>query len=179
MKTISSGTCAEWCPCGRFFRDYNGRYAELFSDAELRCPYTVRDVFATAYETTKLYRLKPEDWLSYLEDELDEFFGIFIDEYGNETFPDIRATFGVSAAEMSGAKGNGNPRMLRVRTWFALRCCRLPAGSDPAPLPKSEREYFRLVASVLRIAWPQNAAFFGLRGDNDNNPASARFPPKK
>jgi len=134
-----------------------------FSDAELDSPLIVRDVRATAYAVARVYNLTPSCYLNFLADQCRDFKGIFIDQFGCETYPNIERVFEASEKALFSSGSDAERHIASVRKWFEEWCC-----SPPSPFYKrlphvkrEARERVRVVATILRASFPEIAHIWG------------------
>lgn len=136
-------------------------------ERELDTPHIVKAMFSTAYQTGLHYKLRAEDWLPFLAEELYAFRGIFLNAQHHEVFPNITDIFGVEEENIYAANDNTDPHHRSVTAFFE-RYCGAPLQYPPE-LRGKERDYAALLGTVLRAFCPQDAALWHLAADNDNH----------
>lgn len=140
-----------------------------FSNAELDSPLIVRDVRTTAYAAARAYNLTPSCYLNFLADQCRDFKGIFVDQFGFETYPNIERVFEASEKALFSSGGDAEKHIESVRKWFKEWCCSPPSPSyKRQPHVKCEaRERVRVVATILRASFPEIARSWGARPYGD------------
>ena len=119
--------------------------SRIVSDDEMT-PAFVSDV----KETARSLNVSPYDWREHLSDLYRDYKGRIIDEDGNEVFLDTEVF-----------------EFPHHREWSRDFMAHLAEGSAPRIRAES-RERIRVMASILRAAFPAEADMWGVRAANDN-----------
>ena len=152
------------CTCPSLCR----RRARVVSDLELKNPEFIRDV----REFGRALGKSPGEWLDYVLENYARFDGCIVNQDGRSV---LLSTHIFLPTDEEVDDGNAGLIENRMRNWFE------ETFVDPTPAhvtpqvryPGSER--FRIVATVLRAAYPVEAMMWGVRAANDN---SAPIPPQ-
>lgn len=121
----------------------------IVSDRELDNPFFIQDLRAFAYSRN----ISKYHWLDYLTDLYRDLEGCIIDDQH------LVVWLNMELLEVP------NPH-----EWFRHFCNRpVQPGTLPQLHPKT-RERVRILATILRAAFPEIARFWGVRGANDNEP---------
>lgn len=127
------------------------RRAVMLSDAELGDAEIIRGVRATAYRQG----VTPEHWRDHAANLYRDFPGWIADARGRAVFIDME------------------PLEEAGREWFEDFCC-TPCPDHVTPRVRREAwERVRALGTILRAAFPVEAALWGVRPANDNAPPGA------
>ena len=119
----------------------------IVSDEELSNPHFIRDLrnFACRLNISSYH------WHDVLCDLYRDYRGHIVDEDGNEVFLDLHVL-----------------EIPHIRDWFRDFCC-TPVPATITPYVRGEaRERARIVGTILKASYPQDAALWGRRAANDN-----------
>jgi len=140
----------------------------MVTDAELSKPEFIRDVRATAYRCGK----SADGWLEFANNLYRDFNGritarqcgrcrSFRDEQHCASCQEV--WLDMDALEFPG-----------IRDWFAGWCCS-PYPANVTPVVRIEaRERVRVLATILKASFPEEARNWGLRAANENRPPCGR-----
>lgn len=143
------------------------RGVRLVSDKELSNGEFVRDVRNFAAGLGK----RPADWLDYVLKLYASFEGCIVDGRGRPAHLDT-TIFLPTDQEID--DGVGAVIEYRMRNWFEETFA-TPVPENVTPHVRIEAKgRFLIVASILRARFPAQAAMWGVRAANDNEP---RIPP--
>jgi len=118
------------------------------SNAEIANPEVIRDVrnFCAGLPVT------PEAWIDYLNDLYRDYLGIIVDGDGNQIILNMEQF-----------------ERPHIREWFRDFCSLVP--DDVRPRVRQEaRGRVKVLITILRATLPKEAALWGLRAANDNDP---------
>jgi len=125
-------------------------YARVVCETQLHDPNYLLDLKAFC----RWLNVNDEEWLEFLTGLYRDYPGWISDGAGREVFLDMQEF-----------------ERPYIREWFRDFCCK-PCPPGVQPRVRSEAvERVRILATILTACFPEKAAFWGLRGDNDNNPA--------
>lgn len=123
------------------------KIALTVSDDELRNPKFLTDVRLSARKKN----VSSHRWLDYLCSLYRDYDGTIFDHDGKEVLLDLEAFESV-----------------QIREWFRSWISAPDAGDKPPRLRSESRERVRLLATILRAAFPGEARLWGVEPANDN-----------
>ena len=136
-----------FCQCCTVMEYFRNVRTLVVDDAELSNPEFIRDVrnFARSLGISSYH------WRGHLSDLYRDYHGVIIGGDGREVFLNMRVF------EFDNA-----------RNWFRDFCCR-PTKPHVTPYVRCEaRGRAKILATILRAAYPEAAMMWGVRAVNDN-----------
>lgn len=125
-----------------------------YNYAELACPDLTRRVRTQAATVAMIESLTPSDWCNFLHDLLRDLNVGFYNTAGQSVDLPIHV-LGVSDHEID--IGDADLVEARIANWFAYICKPVPAHVTPY-VTRESRERFRVLASLLIAAYPEETA---------------------
>jgi hypothetical protein len=139
-----------FCECCLVLDHCRNINAKLVSDSELSDPEFIRDVRGFAHGLN----VSSYHWRDFLTDLLRDYKGWIEGPDGTEAFLNMRAF-----------------EIENQRAWFRDFCC-TPTKDHIKPYVRKEaRGRAKILATILRAAYPNEALMWGVRAANDNEAA--------
>ena len=126
----------------------------IYNDAELSCPKLTRQVRVFSSAVAVMFGLRPCDWHDFLVNRYRDLDVEFYTAIGKP------ATLPIHVFEFSDHDidvGNAERVRERINEWFERICSPIPPHVTPY-VPLESRERFRVLASLLIAAFPEQAA---------------------
>jgi hypothetical protein len=119
----------------------------LVSDRDILNPAFIHDVRVFAHQLG----ISRDGWRDYLVNSLRDYPGRIVDASGQDVELDTEVF-----------------EQPNIRDWFRDICCTLPAPNGARYIRREARERFRVMATILKAKFPNEALLWGIRPANDN-----------